>query len=421
MRVALYLIVPAITIGASAIALGTVAAPRTLVAVRVWGGPSEVAGKVRLECVRRSVGVDDHVALAGMTLEIDGASTPVSCDAEGHAEAPIARGKGPRRVRVRAGGKTLAEGDVAIGEDAWQAKAVVTPARLRSGGRLAITGYVDGGAIVMGQRGRVVLRTPDELRAASLLRITATGADVKASGAIAGGLFVDLVPTFPNASLELGRVVDPPSFGGWEAPIPIAAAAIGIDELRREGDALVGTLRSSTVRPRAYVVLQDLGARVDARSFALRPDGRGGSFAELTLDASGSTMPGWVIVGTDPSVAGGASWPIADGELTHDGRRVPDARWLDGLTPAHAIERARTGRLTRLVGLLVVLGAALESLLLLDRARRSRRELAEHVARVSEGDAPTLERAGPTLTIVIALAAVLFGFATIGVVFLLSA
>ena len=64
--------VPAITLGLAGTALLTAAAPRTLAAVRVWGGPTRVKGRasVRLECVRRAVGIDDHIALDGLSVRL---------------------------------------------------------------------------------------------------------------------------------------------------------------------------------------------------------------------------------------------------------------------------------------------------------------------------------------------------------------
>lgn len=423
MRVALYLAVPAVTIGVAAVALGTVAAPRVLISVRVWGGPSHAAGSVRLECVRRAVGIDDHVPLAGLDVDVDGLHQTASCDANGHAEIGIARATSaaPRSIRITAKGRTLAEGRVSVSEDAWAGRAEMSVARLRNGGKLPILALVPGGTLPLGQVGVVHLRTPDSLREPESLRIAANGATVGPVRAESGGLAVTVTPRFPSASLEVERAADPPGTGGWSADLPVEPAAPFVDDLKVEGGTIRGTVRSPTIRESVFAAVQELGARVVAVRVPMRPDGRGGSLGDLSIAAS-PTAPAWLVLGTDETLSGGVAWPLLSSSIAMDGRRVPDARWLDGITPMHTVERARTTGTSRRVGLLVAAGALLEALLLVREARLSRLRLAAHVAaNVDDESAPTLEGGSPMVTIAVALAAILFGFAMIGVVLMMQA
>jgi hypothetical protein len=421
-RIALYLAVPAVTIAVAAVALGAIAAPRVLIGVRVWGGPTHAAGSVRIECVRRAVGIDDHVPLGDVDVEIDGVHQTVSCDADGHAEAAIARAAspGPRHLRITAKGRTLAEGSVSVSEDAWAARAELSVARVRNGGKLPIVALVPGGAMPLGQPGVVHLRTAESLRAPDSLRIAANGATVGQVRAETGGLAVTVTPRFPNASLEIERTADPPGTGGWSADLPIAPAAPFVDDLKVEGGTITGTVRSPTIRESVFASVQELGSRVVAARVAMRPDGRGGSLGDLSITAA-PTAPAWLVLGTDETLSGGVAWPLASSAIALDGRRVPDARWLDGITPMHTVERARTTGTSRRVGLLVAAGALLEALLLVREARLSRQRLAAHVAANVDGDeAPKLEGPSPVVAVAVALAAILFGFAMFGVVLMLQ-
>ena len=122
-RVAAYLVVPAITLAVAVALLLAFATPRTLIAVRLWGGPTEAGSQaVRLQCVRRAVGVEDGVPLGDLVLHVGSLDLPCSCDERGYGEVRIEhQGPGALSLRVRgrgAGGRGRPEGSIFL-FDGW--------------------------------------------------------------------------------------------------------------------------------------------------------------------------------------------------------------------------------------------------------------------------------------------------------------
>ena len=423
-RLPAYLLVPAITVGFAGVTLFTLAAPTTLVAARVWGGPTGPGTQaVRVECVRRAVGVDDHVPLDGLEVTLAGETTRVDCDDEGSAEV-TARVRGPTvPVRVVRLGKVLAEGEARVSRKAWADEAVVFPARFRGGGRLAVQASVSGGALLINRWSRVLLGLPAELSAPGALRITANGADLEPAERAPGGLRVRVRPTFVTATLSLERAGPSgqvaPGADGWEARLPVLSGALVLDDLSEPAGAVSATVRSFSERPRAYVRAEDQRGRVAAAIVRLAPDGRGGSFAPVTLALPDLAPPAWLVVSPDPPGAGSSalSFPLGSQGAAVDGRLTPDRLWVDGLAPLYAEDQRRARRMGYSIGALVAAGALLEALLLLERGRASRRELRAHLALFSdEPGMAGVEEAHGGVRLATAVAAVLFGFAVIGVV-----
>lgn len=417
MKLAAYLVVPAVTVGLAGAVLATIAAPRTLFAVRVWGGPTDARGvvSVRVECVRRAVGIDDDVPMEGLAVAVGGETRQARCGADGTAEVSVPVGASSARVRVTRGGETLADGVALVGRETWLRRAHLADARLAAAGKLPIRGRTTGGALVLSTFSRVWLDVPEELRRPGALKITATGADV---GELTLGPPTSVLvrPTFVTATLEIAKADDPTQT--WEARLPIAPAAVRVEELRVTDDRVEGTVRTFTKRARAYVRVADAVGRRAATTLELTPDGQSGAFGKLSVPVPSLVRPAWLVVATEPEAgaASALSFPLPPDDAG-DGRVVPDALWVDGMAPIAAREALRGGRLGQAVALLVLAGGVLEVLLLMARGRESKQRLAEHMAAVLPEEAEgAIERKGAGLTAAIAIVSVLFGFVVIGTV-----
>lgn len=417
-----YLVVPAVTLTLAVGTLVSVATPRALVSVRLWGGPS-VAGpqSLRLHCVRRAVGVEDGVPLAGLLVEIDGQPHPASCGRDGHGELPLdlPPSSAPRRIRVTHGVSELASGDVSVPVSVWKRQAIDFPADLAGGGSLLLRARLAGGVLALGQRGTVWLRAPDELRAAGALKVGANGADVKLLPARGDLLPISVLPTFLTATLEVEEAHPEPGKrpGAWEARLPVVAGAISVEGLSLKDGKLRGLLRSVNLKPAAFLRVHDQERRVAAASVPLSPDGQGGAVAPFEMSVPALQKPAWLVVASDIFAAGATAlpWPIDPEVEQLDGQVVPDQRWLDGLAPALEREQARVTRKLWAVGGVVALGAILEALLLYERSREARRRLARHLSQFAEQEGMAqVEEHGGAGRVAVALLLVLFGFAVLG-------
>jgi hypothetical protein len=448
-----YLVVPAVTILAAGFAMVTLATPRVLVAVRVWGGPTAAGTQsVRLQCVRRAIGIDDSVAVDGLEVDIAGQRSSARCGEDGQAEVTVTLpSEGRARVRVVRAGVVLAEGDARVTRSEWLRDAVEFPTQVAGGGTLAVRASVEGGVVVMGRPTRIRLRVAEELRAPGALRVSCGGCEVSEPRPAEGGLDVVVTPTFVTASLSLeqARAEGAAARGAWEARLPVASGALSVDSLRNHSARIAGVVRAPQVRSRAYVRVQDGLGRRAAAALALSPDGRGGSFAPFELPLGALDEPAWLVVSPEPSLGSPSalSWPLPPPSASAhrgagpdqppaDGRVVPDKLWLDGLEPMYARERARVDGMLGSVGAVIAMGALLESLLLYERSRASRRRLAQHLARYAADEGPAgpggaggdssgnhdalsaelLEERGAGFRIALAIVAVLFGFAVVAVV-----
>lgn len=419
---AAYLLVPALTIATAAALLVAVASPRPLRAARLLGGPSDEGAQVlRLQCVRRLLGVDDAFALDAITVEVDGIAHPAACDASGHGEVPIDGRPGPRSLRVSRGAEVLAEGTAHVNLATWLAGATVTPTTLRTSGSLAIQARTLA-PLVIGQPADVVLELPDDLRKPGALRLTPTGADLVATRESAQGLLVSLRPTFFTASLEAEEVHPSPGSAPrrWQVSLPVESSGIAVESLAVDGAEVRGRLRSLTQRVSAFVRVEDQRGRRAAATVPLTHDGRGGASGAFTLPLPRLDGPAWLVTSAGPD-GPALPWPLDP--VAHERRErrtVVDAQWLDGLAPMRERELKRLNERLGAVGAVVLCGGLLEALLLVRHARASRRALARHLAEAG-GDELTdtpLDDTGLWRPLV-AIVVVLFGFAIIGSLLLL--
>lgn len=416
-RPAAYLIVPAITLAVAVSSLLAFATPRTLVAARLWGGPTvEGPQFLRLQCVRRAVGVEDGVALEKLTVEIDGAKHEASCDARGHGEISIQPARSGRfSLRVLRGSEVLAEGDSQVTEAEWKAGAISLPARVASSGTLPVQALVVGGSLLLERWGEVVLVLPEELRAPGRLKLSASGLALLPTSSHPRGLLVRVKPTFFTAVLS----AEDGAGGSWEARLPVRMSGVAAEEISIKEGHLRGHLRAATAAPVAYVQVQDQRGRIAAASIPLLSDGNGGAHAPFDLALPPRRGASWLLTSTwpQPSEDGAIPWSLAPEPDALDGRVVPDLLWVDGMKPAVGRESERLRRRLGAVGLVVLLGALTEALLLYERARAARIAFQKHLAELGEGGQETqLSEAHGGLRVALAAAVVLFGFAVIGAV-----
>ncbi|MCU0657445.1 MAG: hypothetical protein MUF64_19950 [Polyangiaceae bacterium] len=413
-RAAAYLVVPAVTLAVAVALLLAFATPRTLIAVRLWGGPTEGGHQaVRLQCVRRAVGVEDGVPLGDLVLRVGSTDLPCSCDERGYGEVQLGQqGPGPLALQVRQHQRTLAEGVAQVPAGEWLAGATRIPARLQASGSLPLRAELVGGALLLERQGLLRLQVPEELRAPGKLRFEGHGVEVLEQERSPLGLQVRLRPTFFTAQLT----VKDAEGAGWEAALPVRMSGVAAEQLQLTAGELQAHLRSSTASPFAYVQVQDQRGRRAAQAVRLTPDGRGGAHGPLRLALAGLEPPAWLLTSTSPqpSLEGAIAWPLHPGEAP-DGRVIPDRLWVDGMGPTLQQESGRLRRRLGAVGVVVLLGAVAEALLLFDRVRASRDAFRRHLERAGEeGDEQQLTEAHGGLRFAVAAALVLFGFAVIG-------
>ena len=437
-------VVPALTIGLAAVALATFAAPRVLVAVRVLGGATEAPGThaIRLDCVRHAVGVLDQAPLDGIELTVGDRTQTVRCDASGSADVMVTLPGTPVRISVSRGGRVLAEGNVSVSRARARPHDVVRSARLlRTTFRgMKARAYLPGGVLVLGEAATIDVEVEPEDEAFAGLRcpggangeraLSGPGVDVTSWGCGARGYEIQVRPSFVTASVSLVARAAPEAFV-WEAQLPVTAAPV-IEDLQRSGDRVLATLRTSVIVPSLHARIDDDDGRRLATRVPLVPDGRGGAWARLSLTLPADLAPDAhpvLVVGTDDGVSMSSRallLPPADPRA--DVVLVAPVLWLDGLPPMLAADQERTRKARGWVGFLVVSGAILEALLVLRRSRESAHEFRAHLASASasgdggegsEGDQPfspaTLEDQSRLSGVLVALVAILFGFAVVGV------
>jgi hypothetical protein len=412
-RPAAYLVVPAITLAVACLLLVALATPRTLVAVRLWGGPTaEGPQALRLQCVRRAVGVEDGVPIEGLVVELEGARLPASCGVHGHGEIAIAPGRsGGFPVRVLRGAEALAEGEARVTEARWLSGAAPLPARVPSSGTLPVRVNVVGGSLLLERWGEVLLEVPEELRPPGKLKLGASGLELGPRSPHPRGLRLRLRPTFFTAILD----ADDGAGIAWEAHLPVRMSGVAVEGLTLADGVVKGHLRSTTAAPVAYLQVQDQRGRLAAAAIPLARDDRGGAHGPFALPVPPLRGDAWLLTSTSPqpSEDGAIPWSLTPDAL--DGRVVPDVLWVDGMAPAVQREAARMQRHLGAVGAVVLLGAIAEALLLYERARAARLDFQRHLASLGEGaQEEHLVEAHGALRFALGAALVLFGFAVLG-------
>lgn len=416
------LVVPAVTFAAATVALVGLTRPRTVLAARVYGGPTTEAGSVRLSCVRRAVGVEDAVALSDLEVQLGPHVMTTRCLADGTAELPFPAGEaGPVDVRVVQGKTVLLRGRAQVPVSRWLAGGRVRPARVRGGGGLKGYAEVPGGALPT--------ERPTEVRVsldggAGTPTLDANGGDlgplrlVSPTASSPSLVFmVPITPRFTQVSLTVKR--DGADGGTWEGRLPVVAGQPVVGEVVKRGGEIDVTIVAPGQHTHAYVRLDTERSRRQSKLVDLRGNDREKRGATTLTDTG--ERPAWLVVGDAPDLSPEESMgtPL-DGNPTLDGRVVEDVLWLDGMPAARGVDEQRSSTVVHLVLALVASGAVLEVLLVLDVARASRAKLDAHLASLGEDAPARAEQARSWLPLVLGLAAVGFAFALIALLFTLK-
>lgn len=392
------------------------ATPRTLLAVRLWGGPTiEGPQSLRIQCVRRAVGVEDGVSIENLSLKINDVKIDSFCDPRGYGEVRISPNYSGRfSLHVSQGENVFAEGEVQVTEAEWRAGAILLPAKVASSGTLPISAYIVGGSLLLERTGEIVLALPEELRARGQIDLSTDGLTLLSVSPHPMGLSLQVRPTFFTAMLLIkGR-----EGGAWEAKLPVRMSGLAADGISIEKDVLRTNLRTPTAARFAYLQLQDERGRLAATSIPLVPDGHGGAYAPLEITLPPRHGASWLLTSTwpQPSEDGTIPWPL-DPAGSMDGRIVPDRLWVDGVKPAVQRESARLQRRLWLIGWVVLLGAITEALLLYERAHEAKLTFQRHlIALGEEAQEAQLSDSRSGLRVLLAISIILFGFAILGAI-----
>lgn len=436
-RIALYSL-PFITVVVVAFALFVVGAPEPYAGARIYGGPTEGASWLswRIALVRWEDGAQSPERRDGLRVEVklaDGRRVSFSGrpDAEGMAgvdiRVPGAPVHGPVEVVVSAPGdkQPLARGRVELSARAW-----LKPRRTFGGW---MRGHMTGDLRVRAAPGRGVfavpyadplwieVRGPDGPVPHAKLSFRPEGLDLSGEKGLEtrddGRAQVMVAPREFNVALRVAAVAPDGTRGEWYSTLPVVVGAM-------HAQLASGKLevRSPIVRDRAYFAVMLPRARIAGAPLALRPDGRGGSLAQVRLPAL-PTGPLWGVVSSEPELSSESTvgWPLGvelGGGDPPSARVVPDQLLLDGLIDASHRDQARRKRARLLAGLFSIFALALVAVLLVLRVRKSERELSDHLARAGEGSDETerIAERGTGWLLLIAVLCLGLGFLVVALV-----
>jgi hypothetical protein len=395
-------VIPAVTIGVTAIVLLGPGRPRAAIGVRVWGLPVSGAGAVayRIEGVRRFLSVDDAVPLRDLRLEVrDAQGVAATWSGEtgpdGIAEA-VARSPRPLRgsldLRVERAGEVLGDGRIQL-ED--RPPPVIAPAAQIPGtlkGDVSAAVEVARGVLIAPFEDVIRVSIPGSAPGGAFVEPSIIGGEVRPGRAVPdvngrAALFVK--PLAHMVELSLNVTAGEGKRGTWEGILPVVPGGVWL-ERAPEGPAAAGASTSPEIRvvspaPKRQVYLSIIGdqGRVFGAVIPLAPDGAGFYAGRVRADLPAGARTLQVTLAGDPfeQGAGTVAWPLVPPEGTAEIQRVE--LLLDGLPGAESRERARASAARRAAAILVGAAAIFEVLLLLLRSRASQRALEKHLAGAS--------------------------------------
>jgi hypothetical protein len=400
-----------------------VGAPRSVVSVRLLGGPTDKLPvfSAMLLCERNgSPLASEQLELSARAESGATARARATLDADGLAELMLDFAAPPRsfELSVRLGAEEIANGHVELAGDRWLSRA------LRRGG--FHTGAASGRLALSIAPGRGVFAVP--YAAPLLVRVLSpenskvTGAEVelRSEGARIlpthgrsrenGLLTVQFTPLEHVVTLQVKATAGADT-GSLSATVPVAAGALMV---RRVDQGLV--VSSPVPRDVAYLALLSEKGRVRGFRVPLHPTAEG---AESDVVALGVVPEGqlWARAASDPFASGTSAvgWPLFDSvdppATTFD---VRDVTLFDSSAAATARERARRRRVLGWALVVGLTGALASIANVLLAARRSGRTLEAHLDQaLGAGSAATLAPRARTRS--------LFGMVLIGLGFLAMA
>jgi hypothetical protein len=424
------LALPIVTVLVVAYALLFAGVPRNAIGARVYGGPTEGQStlSLRVESVQRdgeheSPYWDGPLTVSASSAGISAGHARVGSSLNGVVDVtlPFVHAiHGPVRLELRgASGVLLANGDIALDNERWAARARRRGGwiRGRANDSLVVSIAPERGAFVIGSTDSLLIRVERASNAAPGVDL-----NVKAEGAELSGLehlrtdargraqigfrAVDLNPTLRvearSESAESGLI---------DSGVPVVAG--GLHAIRTLSGFRVD---SATPRREVYFSVVSDDARLSGGALKLTPDSSGGAFA--TAELPRIPAPSWLVVSSevDLNSAAAIGWPLDSTMVPAQTFDVPDALLLDGLPAAFEREQVRRSRVRWLTAAFIAVAFALSVALLVLRVRAADRNIAQHLRAELELD--TAQRIAPRglWPLLVALLAIGLGFIALGLI-----
>jgi len=410
-------------------------APRKLHGARVYGGPSEGVSvlSLRVESVEREGERETAFwqgPLSARARAASGAEVAVSVARAVNGVADFALDfarpvHGPIDFELRdAAHALLASGRFDVDVTRWAARA-----RRRGGwirGRadhaLVLSVAAERGAFVVGVPGHLSIRVERAGLpvAGATLSISAEGARISGAESLRsderGRARVFFEASELNPSVRVEARAEDGQNGLIETPVAVVAGGM---HAVRESDGM--RLESSVPRSEAFFSVVSDRQRLAGGVVALEPNGRGGSVGIVRLPPV--QLPSWVVVASEVDLRSAAAigWPLAANNEPAQTFDVPDLLLVDGLPAAFAREQARRSRVRWLTAAFIGLSFALSVSLLVLRVRAADREITQHLHQGLGSELSTLIAPRRQLPLLVAVLAILLGFAVIGLVVLARA
>jgi len=419
-------------------------APRTLHGARVYGGPSEGLStlSLRVESLERAGEREAPFWNGPLTARARASSGPeavVSVHEAKHGvadfELPFGSAvHGPIEFELRDAASTvLASGRFELDVTRWAARA-----RRRGGW---IRGRTDRALVlaVAPERGAFVVGTPAPLSirveraglpvAGATLTVSAEGARVSGAERLRsderGRARVSFEAIDLNPSVHIDARAEDGQSGLIETPVFVVAGGIHAFAAERTPAGVTKRVElcveSAVPRSEAFFSVVSDRQRLAGGVIALQPNGRGGSVGSTPFTVVQS--PSWVVVSSevDQNSAAAIGWPLSSGPEPAQTFDVPDVLLLDGLPAAFAREQARRSRVRWLTAAFIGLAFALSVALLVLRVRAADREISRHLREDLDPDLATRIAPRRLLPLLVAVLAILLGFAAIGLIVLARA
>jgi hypothetical protein len=421
-------VLPALTAAVVAFALFVLGAERSVLAARVYGGPTEGRREHALRIVVAERHGDSETPYRAARVHVGatngrerrGPETTATLDDRGVADVTVSSPAGGMpTLHVRDGqGHTLAGGAIRLSESAWHRRAERHggPIRASIDGALTITATPVRGLFALGFPGtlEIQLRDASGGAVASELVLESDGADLAESSLrtnAAGVSRVSLTATEPVAMLRI-RAARGSATGSWYGRLPVRMGAL-------HADYSGGLLRiaSATPRERAYVSIVAADGKLLGLTTKLTATTRG-AVAELPLAPPRAAS--WAVVSSEPDLLSPSTtgWPLDMSSVAtpRDVWTARDALLLDGMPAAVTRERERRRGARQIASTMSAVALLLTMTLVAYDFRRSR--LPEELRAVLGARRSRAHSAvGNAFYFVVALLCIALGF---GVVALLS-
>lgn len=422
---------------------------RPIVAAQLWGGP--IARDARPSSYRAVI-VERHGGLERLVAKSVALEATASNGARGSwegasgeygtADIGLAWDRPPVgaiEARLRdADGQVLAEGSLPEHPEGW-ATGSSTPALVRghARGEIAIRVAALRGVLAAPFREEMVTelrqsgmpvanaRVAISTAGAVLDRGEAAGSALTLTTDARGRAHFGLAPNSHDVELVI-EATSREASGRFEARLPVLLGAMWLEPAA--ADARLRTIVSPVPREVAYFSVATREARLFGATVALHPDGRGFARGQVDLGAISPALREEPLAHATLASsfagqgAGTVGWPLSafDDPFTAASRAFRDVPLLDGIPPAQALERDRRRRAAWVSGLVLLVAALVEGVLLSRAARAGKLSRAQASA---EGADEALFDVAPVhgaLGLYIALVLTLLAFAAVGIIVILQ-